>query len=45
MIKNSTLYMHSQLQSLRVPSAAHFQLHDFKFDDINMDDDDTLKVS
>ncbi|XP_026472829.1 dual 3',5'-cyclic-AMP and -GMP phosphodiesterase 11 [Ctenocephalides felis] len=33
-----------KLRSLRVPSAAHFQLHDFKFDDINMDDDDTLKA-
>lgn len=32
------------LQSLRVPSAAKYMLHDFKFDDIKMDDDDTLKV-
>jgi len=29
-------------QSLRVPSSAHFQLHDFKFDDIHMEDGDTL---
>ncbi|XP_049803168.1 dual 3',5'-cyclic-AMP and -GMP phosphodiesterase 11-like isoform X2 [Schistocerca nitens] len=33
-----------RLKSLRVPSAQHFQLHDFKFDDISMDDDDTLKA-
>lgn len=31
-------------QRLKIPSAAYFQLHDFKFDDIYMDDDDTLKV-
>ncbi|XP_076276982.1 dual 3',5'-cyclic-AMP and -GMP phosphodiesterase 11 isoform X5 [Lasioglossum baleicum] len=31
-----------RLRGLRVPSAAHFQLHDFKFDDIYMEDDDTL---
>jgi len=29
---------------MRVPSAHHYQLHDFKFDDIHMDDEDTLKV-
>lgn len=29
-------------QSLRVPSSAYFHLHDFKFDDILMEDDDTL---
>lgn len=29
---------------LKIPSAAYFQLHDFKFDDIHMEDDDTLKV-
>jgi len=29
-------------QNLRVPSSAHFQLHDFKFDDIHMEDDETL---
>lgn len=29
-------------QGLRVPSSAHFQLHDFKFDDIHMEDDETL---
>jgi len=32
-------------QSLRVPSSQHFQLYDFKFDDMHMDDDDTLKVN
>ncbi|XP_060523064.1 dual 3',5'-cyclic-AMP and -GMP phosphodiesterase 11 isoform X4 [Cylas formicarius] len=31
-----------KLRSLRVPSAAHFRLHDFAFDDINMCDDETL---
>ncbi|XP_066599827.1 dual 3',5'-cyclic-AMP and -GMP phosphodiesterase 11 [Prorops nasuta] len=31
-----------RLRSLRVPSSAHFQLHDFKFDDIHMEDDETL---
>lgn len=30
------------IQSLRVPSSAYFHLHDFKFDDILMEDDDTL---
>ncbi|XP_075230732.1 dual 3',5'-cyclic-AMP and -GMP phosphodiesterase 11-like isoform X2 [Lycorma delicatula] len=33
-----------RLRSLRVPSAAKYMLHDFKFDDIRMDDDDTLKA-
>lgn len=31
-----------KLRSLRVPSSAHFRLHDFKFDDIHMNDDETL---
>ncbi|XP_023290420.1 dual 3',5'-cyclic-AMP and -GMP phosphodiesterase 11 isoform X2 [Orussus abietinus] len=31
-----------RLRGLRVASAAHFQLHDFKFDDIHMEDDETL---
>ncbi|XP_053978655.1 dual 3',5'-cyclic-AMP and -GMP phosphodiesterase 11 isoform X1 [Hylaeus anthracinus] len=31
-----------RLRGLRVPSSAHFQLHDFKFDDIHMEDDETL---
>ncbi|KYQ51491.1 Dual 3',5'-cyclic-AMP and -GMP phosphodiesterase 11 [Trachymyrmex zeteki] len=31
-----------RLKNLRVPSSAHFQLHDFKFDDIHMEDGDTL---
>nr|KAF7404075.1 hypothetical protein H0235_014769 [Vespula pensylvanica] len=30
------------ITGLRVPSSAHFQLHDFKFDDIHMEDDETL---
>lgn len=30
---------------MKIPSAAYFQLHDFKFDDIQMDDDDTLRVN
>lgn len=34
----------SAMQSLKVPSAAHFQLHDFRFDDILMEDDDTLRA-
>ncbi|KAK0093139.1 hypothetical protein PV326_014227 [Microctonus aethiopoides] len=29
-------------QGLRVPSSAFFHLHDFEFDDIQMEDDDTL---
>ncbi|XP_066992443.1 dual 3',5'-cyclic-AMP and -GMP phosphodiesterase 11 isoform X2 [Anabrus simplex] len=33
-----------RLRSLRVPSSQHFQLYDFKFDDIHMEDDDTLKA-
>lgn len=33
------------LQRQVVPSAQKFQLHDFKFDDINMTQDETLKVS
>ncbi|GLH03324.1 Phosphodiesterase, partial [Gryllus bimaculatus] len=33
-----------RLRNLRVPSSQHFGLHDFKFDDIHMDDDDTLKA-
>lgn len=33
-----------RLRGLRIPSAQHFRLHDFKFDDIHMDDDDTLKA-
>lgn len=32
------------LQRQVVPSAQKFQLHDFKFDDINMTQDETLKV-
>ncbi|XP_029158686.1 dual 3',5'-cyclic-AMP and -GMP phosphodiesterase 11-like isoform X1 [Nylanderia fulva] len=31
-----------RLRNLRVPSSVHFQLHDFKFDDIHMEDDETL---
>ncbi|XP_073825840.1 phosphodiesterase 11 isoform X3 [Musca autumnalis] len=33
-----------RLRRLRVPSAAHFRLHDFRFDDIHFEDDDTLKA-
>ncbi|XP_039229135.1 dual 3',5'-cyclic-AMP and -GMP phosphodiesterase 11 isoform X3 [Drosophila yakuba] len=33
-----------RLRRLRVPSAVHFRLHDFKFDDIHFEDDDTLKA-
>ncbi|XP_055837299.1 dual 3',5'-cyclic-AMP and -GMP phosphodiesterase 11-like isoform X1 [Episyrphus balteatus] len=33
-----------RVSTLKVPSAAHFQLHDFKFDDIHFEDDDTLKA-
>ncbi|XP_034100557.1 dual 3',5'-cyclic-AMP and -GMP phosphodiesterase 11 isoform X2 [Drosophila albomicans] len=33
-----------RLRRLRVPSAVHFHLHDFKFDDIHFEDDDTLKA-
>ncbi|XP_077284097.1 dual 3',5'-cyclic-AMP and -GMP phosphodiesterase 11-like isoform X3 [Arctopsyche grandis] len=31
-----------RLRCLRVPSSAHFQLHDLAFDDIEMSDDETL---
>lgn len=31
-----------RLRKLRVASAAHLRLHDFSFDDINMDDDQTI---
>lgn len=30
---------------MRVPSAAKLRLHDFSFDDYELDDDDTLLVS
>ncbi|XP_046405591.1 dual 3',5'-cyclic-AMP and -GMP phosphodiesterase 11 isoform X2 [Ischnura elegans] len=33
-----------RLKSLLVPSAQNLMLHDFKFDDINFSDDDTLKA-
>ncbi|XP_058450116.1 dual 3',5'-cyclic-AMP and -GMP phosphodiesterase 11-like isoform X3 [Malaya genurostris] len=33
-----------RLRQLKIPSAAFYQLHDFKFDDLNMEDDDTLKA-
>ncbi|KAG8308407.1 cGMP-specific 3',5'-cyclic phosphodiesterase [Homalodisca vitripennis] len=33
-----------RLRCLRVPAAQNFSLHDFKFDDIHMDDEDTLKA-
>lgn len=31
-------------QRLKIPSSAYFQLHDFAFDDLNLDDDGTLKA-
>jgi dual 3',5'-cyclic-AMP and -GMP phosphodiesterase 11 len=31
-------------QGLKIPSSAYFQLHDFAFDDLNLDDDGTLKA-
>ncbi|KAM8716748.1 hypothetical protein ACLKA7_003596 [Drosophila subpalustris] len=40
-IRNETVFITSRL---RVPSAVHFCLHDFKFDDIHFEDDDTLKA-
>nr|CAD7432886.1 unnamed protein product [Timema monikensis] len=33
-----------RLKDLRVPSSQYYQLYDFKFDDIHMEDDDTLKA-
>ncbi|XP_062546494.1 dual 3',5'-cyclic-AMP and -GMP phosphodiesterase 11-like isoform X2 [Armigeres subalbatus] len=33
-----------RLRQLKVPSAAFYLLHDFKFDDLFMEDDDTLKA-
>ncbi|XP_055547758.1 dual 3',5'-cyclic-AMP and -GMP phosphodiesterase 11-like isoform X3 [Wyeomyia smithii] len=33
-----------RLRQLKVPSAAFYQLHDLKFDDLDMEDDDTLKA-
>lgn len=38
----SLLFILFPRQNLRVPSSVHFQLHDFKFDDIHMEDDETL---
>lgn len=34
----------TRLRQLKVPSAAHYQLYDFKFDDLDMEDNDTLKA-
>ncbi|XP_063244233.1 dual 3',5'-cyclic-AMP and -GMP phosphodiesterase 11 isoform X2 [Bacillus rossius redtenbacheri] len=34
----------AQRLRLRIPSSQHYHLYDFKFDDIHMDDDDTLKA-
>ena len=31
-------------QHLKIPSSAYFKLHDFTFDDLSMDDDDTLRA-
>lgn len=33
------------LQSLRIPSSVYYGLYDFAFDDIHMEDDETLTVS
>ncbi|XP_058124704.1 dual 3',5'-cyclic-AMP and -GMP phosphodiesterase 11-like [Anopheles coustani] len=33
-----------RLRQLKVPSSAFFKLHDFKFDDLSLDDDHTLKA-
>ncbi|XP_022186791.2 dual 3',5'-cyclic-AMP and -GMP phosphodiesterase 11 isoform X3 [Nilaparvata lugens] len=33
-----------RLRKMRVPSSATFMLHDFKFDDLRLSDDDTLKA-
>lgn len=33
-----------RLRTDKVPSAAFFQLHDFRFDDLHLEDDDTLKA-
>uniref|UniRef100_A0A1A9W0L3 Phosphodiesterase n=1 Tax=Glossina brevipalpis TaxID=37001 RepID=A0A1A9W0L3_9MUSC len=41
---SSTIDEAHRLRRLRVPSAAHFRLHDFRFDDIHFEDDDTLKA-
>ncbi|CAH0774211.1 unnamed protein product [Bemisia tabaci] len=41
---SATLEDAQRLNSLYVPSAATFRLYDFKFDDINMEDMDTLKA-
>ncbi|CAH0563713.1 unnamed protein product [Brassicogethes aeneus] len=38
----ATLEDAQRLRSLRVPSSAHFGLHHFSFDDIHMNDDETL---
>jgi hypothetical protein len=43
-VRNERPLKEMLFQSLRVPSAAHFRLHDFSFDDIHMDDDETLTV-
>lgn len=34
----------SLLQNLRIPSSAHFNLHELAFDDIDLTDDDTLRA-
>lgn len=43
---SSTTLMFSlrSLQQLKIPSAAYFQLHDFAFDDLSLDDDGTFKA-
>lgn len=43
-VKYHSNALYSAQQTIRVPSSAHFQLHDFKFDDKHMTDDDTLSA-
>lgn len=38
------LWIFHTTQNLKIPSSAYFQLHDFAFDDLCLDDDDTLKA-
>ncbi|RVE52368.1 hypothetical protein evm_003006 [Chilo suppressalis] len=41
-IKNSEGRIIGVIQTLRIPSSAHFSLHELDFDDIEMSDDETL---
>lgn len=42
--KFNDFFFYSSRQQLKIPSAAYFQLHDFAFDDLSLDDDGTLKA-